>query len=517
MRTKRGLALAGALAALALAAPGTAHAAEAGPIRVEAEDVLIPVGNAAASVTVTLANPGDEGVLLHNVKVTLDAAGLAGVATVADLWPATGGDCATAGTVTTCSYETLDVSIIDAYPLHASFKADKGVAAGAKGTYRVTAQADDLPVSEATGAVTVAEAVNLIAGPEIKLSGKPGATVGLSPTVRNAGGATVHGAVLSSSTGSSSAAYVARYKNCFYTDVQFYCTFDQDLAPGRQYGLSAPIDIAISKDAPAPSEFDTYAEWETPDDAKDWVASIRDHGAKPGTGPELRLVEKAAVRSGPQTDVTAIDNFSHVVTAVTGKNLPDLTVVGGTVRGKVGDTVKAKFGVKNLGPARIDAWNHFPSVLVTIPAGTTLVTADRNCGPVEGKAGTFRCLTGELAVGASATWELSLKITNAAPSTGAITARIEVVGTTTTFAPEANAANNTGKLLLNPATAGDNGDAAGDGDEAAGGTGGGDSDEPSLPITGANVAWVAGAGLVLLAAGVIALLAAKRRGTRYTA
>jgi LPXTG-motif cell wall-anchored protein len=516
IRGRRLPALLGVVMAVAFVAPAPATAAPADQVRLEADSVLVPTSSTTTGVAVRLRNDGNEDVLLRNLKVTIDASGLAGVATITGTYPDTGGECDTAAAVTTCTYDMIDVSIINAYPAVLDLKG-AGAAAGTKGTYRVTAQADGMSL-DATGTVTLAEGVNLVAGPEISLSGKPGSTVVLSPTVRNAGGTTVHGVVLSSSSGSTSASYKAQYSNCVYTDVEFYCEFDDELAPGKQYGIAQPISIALGKDAPAPSDFETYADWQTPDDAAEYDVAIRNRGGKPGTGPKLKLVEKVgtALRSAPQTDTSAVDNFSHVLTKVTGDNLPDLAAIETTVSGAAGATATAKVSMKNLGPARVDTWDtdFWPVAHVVVPAGTAVAEPDPNCEPIENKDGEFLCNAADLAVGETVTWGLKLKIGDGKPATGKITAQLTVIGSDK-LAADHNPANDTADLLINPPSdnggnGGNGGTGAGDGN-ASGGEGG------SLPITGANAAWAGGAGVVLLLAGATAFVMARRRRTRYVA
>jgi LPXTG-motif cell wall-anchored protein len=511
-RARRLPAVAVVLAAAVFGVPGAAHAGPADQIQLEAPDILVPTGSTASGVAVRLRNSGDADVALTNVKVVIDASGLAGVATVADARPTFGGDCDTAGLRTTCTYEQLNVSIIGEYPAFLDLKAAAGAAAGATGSYAVTAEADGFSRT-ASGQVTVAEAVNLVAGPEITLAGAAGSTLALSPTVRNAGSQVVRGAVLASSSGSRSASYRPQYSNCVYTDVEFFCVFDEELAAGRQYAPASPVAVRLGGDAPAPSTFETYADWQTPADAADSMRAIRNRGGRPGTGPVLRLVEKAApaLRAAPQSDVSALDNYTHVVVNVTGKNLPDLAAVDTTVSGAVGETVTAKIAIKNLGPAVIDAWDQFPSAYVVLPAGTTVVEADRNCVPVEGRAGEYRCLSGGLTVGETAGW--ALKITISGTGKGTITARTEVAGEDG-FGPDRNAANNTAEFLITAATGGGTGggtDGGGEGGGDGGGEGGG------LPVTGTNATLAVGAGIALLLAGGAVVVVTRRRRTRYVA
>jgi LPXTG-motif cell wall-anchored protein len=504
LRARRLTVVAGLLTAMAFAVPGAAQAAPADRISLEVSDVVVATGSTVTGGVVRLLNDDDGETGLTNLRVVIDASGLAGTATVEAPRPADGGKCTTAGARTTCTFETFGVWVYE-IPVFFDLKAAPGAAAGASGSYTVTAEADGLS-RRATGTVTVAEGVNLVAGPELTMPGKPGSTLALAPTVRNAGSKVVHGVVLTSSTGSRSASYVPQYSNCVYAEVEFYCVFDEDLATGKQYAPASGVAVRLRGDAPAPSSFDTYADWQTPEDNARYMAAIRSRGGKPGTGAALKLVEKpAAALRVPQTDVSAVDNFTHVVVNVTGENLPDLTALDTVVRGKAGETVSATVAIKNLGPAVID--DDYPSAYVKLPAGLTVAEADRNCVPVEGKTGEYRCLTFGMAVGQTVTWTLKVTIGDSATGTGSVTARTEVIGEDG-FGPDADATNDTARFLVNP-PAGEGG--------AGGGTGGGGGDSGGLPITGTNTALALGAGVALLLAGTAAVVVARRRRTRYVA
>lgn len=86
-------------------------------------------------------------------------------------------------------------------------------------------------------------------------------------------------------------------------------------------------------------------------------------------------------------------------------------------------------------------------------------------------------------------FEFQLRIDQViADSAGTITIKL---------AGDSNAGNNVAKIVVNPA--------------GSGGGGGG------LPVTGASTGIVAGAGVLLLAAGVFGFVIARRRRTRFVA
>jgi LPXTG-motif cell wall-anchored protein len=140
------------------------------------------------------------------------------------------------------------------------------------------------------------------------------------------------------STGSRSATYLPQYRNCVYTDVQFYCEFDEDLAAGKQYVPASAMSVVLTKDAPAPSTFDTYAEWQTPDDATRWTAAIRDHGGKPGGGPVLFPGALVVIPAG-----TTLTKADRNCVPVEGGAATYRCLAGGL---DVGETVTWELGLK---------------------------------------------------------------------------------------------------------------------------------------------------------------------------
>jgi hypothetical protein len=165
-------------------------------------------------------------------------------------------------------------------------------------------------------------------------------------------------------------------------------------------------------------------------------------------------------RAAGQTDVNHDDNFGVLVVEVTGSNGIDFAAVGATVRGDAGASVEATVGVANRGPATRDASrigdpaNHSR---VVVPAGTTVVSAPYSC------EGT-----------------VAVNVNTSVPE--------PIV--------DVDPADDVARILVN----------------RPGGTGGGDG----LPITGANVAVLVGAGMLLVGLGGTAVRLARRR-TRFQA
>jgi len=339
------------------------------------------------------------------------------------------------------------------------------------------------------------------------VSAAPGGKVALPFPVRNSGRTVAHGAVLSFAK-PEVAEFGAKYRNCQYTDWWVLCTFDSDLAAGKDYAPADPPALTVRADSPAPRSFHGFYQWATPADAEiEWLDEFRKLHPVRGTGGELRLVEQAPkLRTNAQTDTNELDNAAGYTLGVTGVNVGDDAAVGATVTGAVGSTVPVTVGLKNLGPARIGLFDGVAdAVTVTVPKGTTAVTVSDECLPeVNGEpdgdnpgkpgASVYQCYTDRtnvIEVGQTYTWQLGLRI-----DVGG-----EAVGTVSVDPREhANRDNDTAKLIVNP----------------AGGTGGGTGDG-GLPVTGSNAAVLGSAGAAMVLLGVFGYMVARRRRTRFVA
>jgi LPXTG-motif cell wall-anchored protein len=501
-----GLCATGALLG-AVTLPATAGAAAAPGVELSVSNMVVTPDSPGKYQSVALINNGQDELLLNHVTVTVDTAGLAGVATVtsADSWA----KCTTAGTVLTCELAEYHVDPIGVPETVLGFdvKPVAGVKLGAAGTFKATLAADGLAPMAKTAKVTIAEGVDLAAGADLAVSAAPGGKVALPYPVRNSGKTVAHGAVLTF-TKPAVAEYGARYRNCQYTDWWVLCTFDGDLAVGKEYTLAKPQVFNVRADSPAPRSFNGFYQWATPADAEiEWLDEFRKLNPVRGDGGELRLVEQAPkIRANAQTDTNELDNAAGYTMDITGENVGDDAAVGSTVTGTVGSTVPVTIGLKNLGPARIGLFDGVADrVTVTVPKGTTVVTVPDACLPVvngepdganPGKPGAavYQCYTEEtnvIEVGQTYTWQLGLRIDVAG----------ETVGTVSVEPREhANRDNDTAKLIVNP----------------AGGTGGGTGDG-GLPVTGSNAVLLGSAGAAMILLGAFGYAVARRRRTRFVA
>jgi LPXTG-motif cell wall-anchored protein len=503
---KFGLCVTGALLG-AVTLPATAGAAAAASLELSVSNTVVAPDSPGKFQGVALTNNGHDDVLLKHVTVSIDTAGLAGVATVtpADPWV----KCTSAGTVLTCEATDVNVDPIGAPEtvVGLDVKPVAGVKPSAVGTLKATLAADELTPMAKTAKVTIAEGVDLTAGGNLTVSAAPGGKVTLPYSVRNSGKTVAHGAVLSFSK-PEAAEFGRKYRNCQYADWWVICTFDSDLAAGKDYALADPQALTLRADTPAPRTFNGFYQWGTQADAEvEWLDEFRKLHPVRGTGGELHLVEQAPkLRTNAQTDTNDLDNAAMYALRVTGVNVGDDAAVGATVKGPVGATVPVTIGLKNLGPARIGLFDGVPdAVTVTVPKGTTAVTVSHEClpkangetdGDNPGKPGAavYQCFTDKtnvIEVGQTYTWQLGLRIDVAG----------ETVGTVSVDPREhANRDNDTAKLIVNP----------------AGGTGGGTGDG-GLPVTGSNAAVLGSAGAAMVLLGAFGYVVARRRRTRFVA
>lgn len=352
-----------------------------------------------------------------------------------------------------------------------------------------------------TSAVTLAENVDLQTAAAAAASGAPGSTVDTKPTVHNGGKTTSRGAVLVAQA-DHLVQYAGNFSNCETIDyVGAICTFDEELEPGKSYRLSAALPFKLDKDVRTGAVLQAFSDWWTKDDWDLVNRSFPDDGT-PGTGAKLRLVvDPSAKPAAPQTDPDRTNSFTQIAVKVTGNQHADLSVKGATASGKKGDVVQVSPSYTNLGPAVLE-YQPGPVFRVTIPQGTTAVDVSGDCQPYtsdeewdqwgdkwgEPGAREYGCVAGQTPKGVEYGYEFGLRIDKVvAGASGAVAVRL---------GGDPNGANDTAKIVINPAD--------------AGGGGGGD-----LPVTGASAGLIAGLGGLLLAAGIGGYLLAKRRRTRF--
>ncbi|SBT53682.1 LPXTG cell wall anchor domain-containing protein [Micromonospora narathiwatensis] len=391
---------------------------------------------------------------------------------------------------------------------------------GDSGKLKMTVSAAGIDAIAHESTVRVGEGVDLAAGAPTELSLAPGKSFTAPLSVTNAGGTTAKGAtvVFYNDYGLNAG---KRFSNCTYVGNELRtCQFKEDLPAGTTFSATLPYVLGADSFAPGLK----YGEvvWMTPAEFEDFQRYINHFEAtigKPGTDGELTLAEASAKMSkAVQADTQPDNNSSHLAVKVTGKNSTDLEALGATLTGKVGDLVKATVGVRNNGPATLDynrAGSSITYMALDVPKGTTAVEVPQSCAPVNGDkwgepgepgARHYRCYFDPfLKAGDTATRDFTLRIDKViANATGIVKINVpcQCDGG---FYRDLKPANDTAKLVVNPAAGGGN----------DGGQGGGDGG--TLPITGSSTGLIAGIGALLLAAGAGGYVIARRRKTRFVA
>lgn len=518
------------IAAAVVAAPaGAAHAADPGA-GVHFPDLAVTPDGALGKISPLMAwldLPETGGPRqVDRFKVTLDASGVSGIATVEvfeDLELSGEQSCDRAGAVTTCTLTGpfLLHPGLNLIPLLAArVTAKAGAATGATGELAFTAQPDDAAALSHRSTVEIGEGVDLAAVDGDVVTVAPGAVGAADLRVTNDGKRPVKGVVLALLGWSEDLVEGDGFRNCTY-GLLTVCTFDDELAAGETYHLSTPFRLRIPADAAAGSAAEALGLWYTPSDFKellDLLPGATDDPIGPaGKGGPVRLEAVPAATGGAsagrasaaQVDTNPDNNLVVSELVVAGKRRPDLAAIGATVSGAPGDEVEARVGFRNDGPGTLYHWsfdNTDGATLVTVPKGLTAVTVDDQCIPADGDidddmdrtgAPQYLCLPTADSTKAqgSALFDFTFKV-RADPSGKPGSVRINVEDFLTGERIDRNRANDTAEISL-----------------AASGSGGGGG----LPVTGTNAALAGAAGAVLLLAGGLGVVLARRRRVRFTA
>ncbi|MFD5892435.1 hypothetical protein [Streptomyces sp. NPDC060366] len=211
---------------------------------------------------------------------------------------------------------------------------------------------------------------------------KPGSPVDLPVTVVNNGATTVEKLWIKY-TATRGLAFPEVPSNCQKQYVGAYdemperwiaiCAFDEAVKPGVAYTPQKPFAVKAEKHAFDDEIRVTVTDYEpSPDENSDPF---------PGTAPEIELIESPTGGTGSTDRITV---------PVTSVNTADYEVTGAALRGKPGDTVTMKATFTNTGPGWV--WSKpgtpWTSVLVTLPAGTSVVKPDFYC---KAKAKVYDC------------------------------------------------------------------------------------------------------------------------------
>lgn len=314
-------ATAAAVAAVAVP-PAPAQAAPA-PFTFSVHDLgVTPAGK--LTIMDLRAGPGAPA-RLTDVKVVIDATAVADFATA---WvpsfpggeegeedPVPAPECAVAGAVTTCSWavRTDDAGWLPRLVVAAK----EGAAVGRSGKLPITFSAAGVDPLTTTPTISVAEDVDLAAGPAgPKVTLEPGKLVELPIEIRNTATKPVDGVVAAFVGEADGLRLAGRYTNCVYRSMgdEAWCRFDQELAAGTTYRVGAPV-VQLRPDADragADPHFAYLHLWWTADDIDEVGGEMfKDPQMVPGTEGVLRLEPvPAADVSALTTDSNGLNNMA---------------------------------------------------------------------------------------------------------------------------------------------------------------------------------------------------------------
>ncbi|MEU8295991.1 LPXTG cell wall anchor domain-containing protein [Micromonospora sp. NPDC048909] len=501
-----------AVAAAVVTAAGTpTSAAPASDFELYANDVLVAPGGAPQPLTVRFSV---EEPSLH-ATVTVDQSGVKGARVSKPI----GDHCTQAGEILTCTLWNYPGDTGRTYMLDLTVMADGTGEIGQAGELEFTATTSNGLTSTYRSKVTLGEAVNLAADQELRLRAEPGDTLAPNLTVTNVGDKPVHGFVMEVNP-QYALAPQRRYENCEYQpddlESPFVCFFDDVLQPGTALRVPDDFALKVRADVWAPDEYHGTVHWMTPDEWQNQRQVLGPLGQK-GTQGVLKL-EPAAIaaraKQHPQADTDPYNSWTRLELIVTGGQRADVAAVGATLNATVGTTVPMTVGYINNGPAVISNGGDrtpYASATATIPKGTTVVKAATNCWrpPGSGNAGAaiYHCGgDGRRHAGESATYTFQLRI----DTPGHLVGRVDMMlsrDADPVKVEDLNPANDTAEILVNGTTGGQGG----------GENGAADDGEGSLPITGTSTGLIAGLGGLLLVAGLVGFLLARRRRTNFVA
>ncbi|MEU6846679.1 hypothetical protein ABZ930_32920 [Streptomyces sp. NPDC046716] len=342
-------------------------------------------GNAASqSVDVQLSHDNTDN-SVSGGTLTVDAGELAGIADVT--WPANCTEEVGSSLKATCTFGSLDgAPWITAATLGIRAEADAPADASAYLHYTASADSDFGPLDayQADTHVTVAN------GPDLGLNQLPfNAKVGLNSDVAqpvrltNSGNRTADRTILTLFA-SHGLELAHRYGNCTYADTDqtagttAVCVLDRAVAPGQTYDLS-PATAVRTTGAALYERFDYQVATYT-DEA--YQQAVAGRPFVQGSGADFVPEPAAAsLRSADTDDLNPEDNYR--ARNLTAENTADLRVTAPNITGAaVGDTVTARIGVLNKGPAWVASLGAGASVAtvdVTLPAGTTVTKKPAMC------------------------------------------------------------------------------------------------------------------------------------------
>ncbi|MEV6650391.1 peptidase [Streptomyces sp. NPDC051219] len=342
-----------------------------------------------ATVDIQVTSPGEEaetGRFDGEYTVSIDLSGIAGVAE-ARFGETGSSDCKITGATAVCTDYGIWPGLNSVAQLELT--AARGSELGATGAITVTGKAEGATFTSFSSQVTVGGPDLVMKPLGLKRNLQPGEVQPVRVSFTNAGTTAADG-VLLTLRHSRGMAFTEQYDNCEYSeggnDIRAFkatvCWFEGSYEPGAVYELAEPLhikatDIAfidsliyrISEDSPA-------------------VRTAQRAGLTfaRGTGPELTLVRKTASPKSADLDPRNNQQEFDFLT----ENTADFAAFGPSLKAAAGETVKAKIGFRNKGPAWVGYIRTGESVATvdfTVPAGAEVTGKPESCRGVTAAGG----------------------------------------------------------------------------------------------------------------------------------
>ncbi|MGW6144610.1 hypothetical protein [Streptomyces sp. NPDC055140] len=431
--------IAGAVLALGSVAPASADEQETDALWIAAPyDLVLPTadaqGNAVGNtVDVKLGHDNTHNTITGGT-LTVDATELANVADVT--WPS---DCVPAADAltATCDFGSLNTGPYETVA-EIGLRAKSGAPADATGTLHLTADADS-SFGPLTGYPADTQ-ISLGDGPDLGVNQlpyrtgvQPGTDLAQPIRLTNHGNRTADRTLLTLFA-SHGLDLEQRFGNCTYLDADAttnqsgttaVCVLDQPVEPGQEYDLSAAGAVRAT-DAALYERFD-YSVDPYSDEA--YQQAISGRPFVQGTGDDLVPAAVPAARAlsaAAEPDLNTGDNYRS--TQITATNKADLIALASDITSAApGDTVKARVGVKNRGPAWVASLGAGASVAtldVRFPEGTTVTAAPAGCD--QAGPNRYTCRTPILLwEKARSTFDFTLRVDSVVPggATGSVATR----------------------------------------------------------------------------------------------
>lgn len=320
----------------------------------------------------------------RDVKVVVDASGLKDIARVTK---GGYGNCTGSGWVYTCVYGTLQNDGESNAPF--DIIGLDGVKPGDSGTVTYTASADNTEPVTGTTRLVVGGPTLGAPDKEAEVSGvKPSRPATFTPKFANHSRFAADRGVALRIRADGGLTLKTRHSNCYYTGTSptsAWCLFSAKAAPGTAYRTGAPLPyVAADKELNGTLSYDWSATPEKP----------AGHTVR-GTGAPITLVPTSDGAFGSNSGVVKVETTVQA----------DYRPVTATVRGRVGDTVRVRLGVRDLGPGKLRGDEAMGRFEVVPPEGATVTSVpysfedtdrDWGCDRPERPGGAFVCdLAGE--------------------------------------------------------------------------------------------------------------------------